>query len=91
VIAETEEDLIKRLNEWKDYVENRGMRVNMNKTKVMISGEWQKVTQKTVRWPCGVCGISVDNNSIQCTTLWSIKKRNTFIFSIALANIDGFS
>jgi len=23
VIAETEEDLIKRLNEWKDFVENR--------------------------------------------------------------------
>jgi len=35
VIAETEEDLIKRLNEWKNNVENRGMRVNMNKTKVM--------------------------------------------------------
>jgi len=45
VIAETEEDLIKRLNEWKDFVENRGMRVNMHKTKVMISGERQKVTE----------------------------------------------
>ena len=39
VIAETEEELIKRLNEWKDNVESKGMRVNMNKTKVMISGE----------------------------------------------------
>jgi len=39
VIAETENDLIKRLNEWKDFVENRGVRVNMNKSKVMISGE----------------------------------------------------
>jgi len=29
VIAETEEDLIKRLNEWKNNVENRGMRVTM--------------------------------------------------------------
>jgi len=38
VIAEIEEHLIKRLNEWKNTVENRGMRVNMNKTKVMISG-----------------------------------------------------
>ena len=27
------------------------MRVNTNKTKVMISGEWQKVMQKAVRWP----------------------------------------
>jgi len=30
VIAETKDDLIKRLNEWKDNVENSGMRVNMN-------------------------------------------------------------
>ena len=43
VIAETEEELIKRLNEWKDNVESKGMPVNMNKTKVMISGERQKV------------------------------------------------
>jgi len=34
VIAE--EQLIKRLNEWKDNEESIGMRVNMNKTKVMI-------------------------------------------------------
>jgi len=26
VIAETEDDLIKRFNEWKDNVENKGMR-----------------------------------------------------------------
>ena len=44
--AEIEEDLIKRLNEWKNNVENRGMRVNMNKTKVMICGERQKPVQK---------------------------------------------
>ena len=68
MIAESEKDLIKRLNEWKDFVENRGMRVNMNKTKVMISGERQKVMQKAVRWPRGVCGRGVGNNSIQCTS-----------------------
>jgi len=44
------------------------MRVNMNKTKVMISGKWQKVTQKAVRWPRGVCDRGVDNNIIQCTS-----------------------
>jgi len=42
VIAESEEDLTKRLNEWKDFVENRDMRVNMNKTKVMISGNGRR-------------------------------------------------
>ena len=34
VIAETEEELIKRLNEWKDNVESNGMRVNMNKPRL---------------------------------------------------------
>jgi len=37
-------------------LKNRGMRANMNKTKVMISGECQKPVQKAARWPCGVCG-----------------------------------
>ena len=41
------------------------MRVNMNKTKVMISGERQKVRQKAVRWPCGVCSKGVGSNSLQ--------------------------
>jgi len=58
VITVTEDDLIKRLNEWMDNMENRGMRVIMNKTKVLISGEWQKVEQKAIRWPCGFCGES---------------------------------
>ena len=54
MIAETEEELIKRLNEWKDNVESNSMRVNMNKTKVMICEKRQKVRQKAVRWPCWV-------------------------------------
>jgi len=76
VTAEIEEDLIKRLDEWKNNVENRGMRVNMNKTKVMISGKRQKPVQKAARWPCGVCGRGVDSNSIQCTSCqkWVHKK-----------------
>jgi len=66
VIAETEDSLIKMLNEWKDNVANRGMRLNMNKTKVMISGERQKQVQKAVRWLCGVCDRGVGSNSVQC-------------------------
>jgi len=53
VIAETEEELIKRLNEWKDNVESKGMRANMNKTKVTISR---------------VCSKGVGSNSLQCTS-----------------------
>ena len=76
VISETEQDLIKRLNEWKNNVDNRRVRVNMNKTMVMISGERQKLLQKAARWPCGVCGRCVGSNSIQCTSChkWVDKK-----------------
>ena len=45
-------------------VENRGMRVHMNKFEVMISGERQKPVQKAARWPCGACGRGVGSNSI---------------------------
>ena len=76
MIAETEQELINRLNEWKDNVESKGMRVNMNKTKVMISGERQKVRQKAVRWPSGVCSKGFGSNSLQCTSCqkWVHKK-----------------
>jgi len=76
VTAETEEELIKRLNEWKDNIDSKGMRVSMNKTKVMMSGERQKVRQKAVRWPCGVCIKGVGSNSLQCNSCqkWVHKK-----------------
>jgi len=45
------------------------MRVNRNKTKVMISGERQKPVPKAARWPCAVCGRGVGSNSIQCNSI----------------------
>ena len=63
-VVKAETYLVKRPNDWKDNMENRGKRVNVNNTNVMISGEWQKA----VRWPYGVCGRSSGNNSIQCTS-----------------------
>jgi len=76
VIGETEEELIKRLSEWKDNVECKGVRVSMKKTKVMINGERQKVRLKAVRWPCWVCSKGVGSNSLQCTSCqkWVHKK-----------------
>jgi len=52
------------------------MRVNMNKTKVIISGERQKMRQKALRWSCGVCSKGVGSNSLQCTSgqKWVHKK-----------------
>ena len=62
------------------------MRVNMNKTKVMISGERQMVRQKDVRWPCGVCSKGVGSNSIQCSILVQNSSKTTkkfFTFDVS--------
>jgi len=72
----------------------------MNKTKVMISGERQKVMQKAARWPCGICGRGVGNNSIQCTSCqkWVHRKctsikgsmyKVTFISRVCLNPVTG--
>jgi len=86
VIGETEDDLIKRLNEWKDNVENIGMRVNMNKP-LMISAQWKKVMQKAARWPCDVYCRAVGNNG---TTSCFIKSGPFCIFAISFSNVDRF-
>jgi len=44
------------------------VRANINKTKVMISGERPKMRQKAARWPCGVCSKGVGSNSLQYTS-----------------------
>ena len=62
MIAEAEGDIIKGLNNWKDNMENRGMKLNMNKTMIMISGE----RQKALRWPCGVCGRGIHTCTHAC-------------------------
>ena len=79
VIAETEEELIERLREWKENVESKGMRVNMNKTKVLISGERQMVRQKDIRWTCGVCSKGVGSNSIQCSSCQKWVHKNVVV------------
>jgi len=65
-----------QVNEWKENVESKGMRVNMNKTQVMISGERQMVRQKDVRWPCGVCSKGVGSNSLHSV----LDARNGYIY-----------
>jgi len=65
VIAETEDELIKRLNELKDNVERKGMRVNMNGYDKWRTSENEA---KGCRWPCQVCSKGVGSNSLQCAS-----------------------
>jgi len=67
VIAEAEEELIGRLNEWKEGVESEGMGVGVSRARVVVGGERRMVWRRAAGWPCGVCSGGVGGNSLQCT------------------------
>ena len=61
LIADSEEELRRKMQIWKDTLEDKGMKVNIAKTKVMICDRYEKhgCNEETGLWPCGVCGLGV--------------------------------
>ena len=66
IMAETEEELDAKLTLWKNAMEKKGLRVNVGKTKVMCSEHGKGKVNKSTNFPCGVCGLGVQLNSILC-------------------------
>ena len=66
VIAETEEELRTKLSNWKKGMEAKGLRVNVGKTKAMISGQDLHTLVDSGKYPCSVCRKGVGRNSIYC-------------------------
>ena len=60
----------------KKHLETKGLRVNMGKTKIMISGKNLHSLRDSGKHPCGVCHKGVGSNSILCCgcQLWIHKK-----------------
>ena len=52
---------------WKETIEIRGHRINLDKTLLMESGASGAEPVQLGRYPCGVCGRGVGVNSILCT------------------------
>ena len=67
ITAETSEEASIRFNNWKKAMEKRGLKVNMEKTKVMVTGRQPNRRQEEGRYPCGCCGKNVGVNSVLCT------------------------
>src|SRR6476469_3712038 len=65
LIAELEEDLIKKIQKWKNGFESKGLRVNVTKTKVMKCNQGLQIGANSGKWSCGICRKSVGRNSIQ--------------------------
>ena len=67
LVAETMKELRYKFWQWKEAFEGKIMRVNLNKTKMMVNGLEEKVTPSKID-PCGVCGRRVKKvNAVFCT------------------------
>ena len=65
--ADTKEQLIAKLRSWKGGLEEKGLRVNISKTKVMRCSADIEPKYDTGKYPCGVCRKGVGCNSIFCS------------------------
>ena len=66
LLADSMSELSSKIKKWKDSLEKKGMKVNVGKTKWLVSGEEESL--KTIsKLPCGVCGKGVGSNSVQCS------------------------
>ena len=76
IVDETLEGLLSRLRSWKTEMEGKGLRVNTDQTKIMISGLNMHSLRDSGNFPCGVCRTGVGNNSIFCGSCshWIHKK-----------------
>ena len=66
VIAESLEECGRRLLTRREAIEEKGLRVNARKTKIMISGTGLDFLQSSGEDPCAVCRIGEGSNSIFC-------------------------
>ena len=60
--SETMEGLREKFWKWKEAFESKGLKVNLGKTKVVVSGAEREVKVD----PCGICGKRVMANSVLC-------------------------
>ena len=68
LIADSEDLLIEKIKKWKAGIEDKGLRVNMGKTKVMRCRVDTGRVVKSGVYPCGVCCKGVGRvNAIECS------------------------
>ena len=66
LMSERLEDLRERFQRWRRALEGKGLKVNLGKTKMMVSGAEGETTSSKID-PCGVCGKRVGSNAVCCT------------------------
>ena len=66
LLSETMEGLKKRFLKWRSALESKGLKMNLEKTEVLVCGSEGEVIRNRID-PCGICGKRVIVNSLLCT------------------------
>ena len=66
LMSESLEDLRERFQRWRRAMEGKGLKVNVGKTKMMVSRTEGEITSSKID-SCGVCGKRVGSNAVCCT------------------------
>ena len=66
LLADAMDELLSKLGNSKKHLEAKCLRVNMGKTKIMISGKNLHSLRDSGKHPCSVCRKGVGSNSILC-------------------------
>ena len=66
VSAQSMDELLAKLRTWRSELEKKGLRVNIGKTKLMVSGLNLDLLKKSGKYICSVCQADVGRNAIQC-------------------------
>src|SRR3989441_1024358 len=87
LLADSRLELEERLTEWMARLKEKGLRVNIGKTKVMNCKVGVGQVENSGKYPCGVCREEVGDNSIWCTSCkkWIHKRCSRVVGSLAKA------
>ena len=66
IITESLEECVRRLSTWKEAMEEKRLRVNAGKMKIMICGMSLDLLQSSGEFPCAICHTGVGSNSTFC-------------------------
>ena len=66
LMSESMNDLRERLQKWRSALKDKGLKVNIEKTKMMKSGTEGEIVLSKID-PCGICGKRIGSNAVCCT------------------------
>ena len=67
ITGESREEVEQQLQNWKGALARRGLKINIGKTKILVSGKDGLAPLPSGQYPCGVCARGVGSNSVLCT------------------------